>query len=270
MRNSCLLYYITDRSAFAGDESMRRARLLEKISEAARAGVDYIQLREKDLSTRELESLAHEAMNLIHKLRTENGELRTALLINSRTDVALAVGADGVHLRGDDIAPQEVRAIWLKSDAGRDGVSHFSPPLREVGVSREESHGVTTALASPEQSRRAHPETQSAAAMADPSRLPLIAVSCHSPIDLAEAATHGATFAVFAPVFEKKDSPKAQPTGLNQLREACKAKIPVLALGGITLGNAASCLDAGAAGIAAIRLFQENDIARVTHALRSL
>ena len=62
---NCLLYYITDRTAFPGDEPARRRRLLEKIAEAARAGVDYIQLREKDLSTRELESLAREAIRAV-------------------------------------------------------------------------------------------------------------------------------------------------------------------------------------------------------------
>ena len=108
----CLLYYITDRVAFPGDELSRRRLLLEKIQEAARAGVDYIQLREKDLSTRDLESLATEVARIIAQLRTENRELRTALLINSRTDVALAVGADGVHLRSNDISPQEVRTVW--------------------------------------------------------------------------------------------------------------------------------------------------------------
>src|SRR5450755_3340018 len=95
----CLLYYITDRTAFAPDEPTRRRRLLEKISEAARAGVDYIQLREKDLPTRDLESLARKAARIVAQLRTANRDLRTVLLINSRTDVALAVGADGVHLR---------------------------------------------------------------------------------------------------------------------------------------------------------------------------
>ena len=53
-------YYITDRSAFPGNELERRLRLLHKMTEATKAGVDYIQLREKDLSTRELESLARE------------------------------------------------------------------------------------------------------------------------------------------------------------------------------------------------------------------
>ena len=57
-----LLYYITDRAAFPGDEPTRRRRLLDKIAEAASHGIDYIQLREKDLSTRDLESLAREAM----------------------------------------------------------------------------------------------------------------------------------------------------------------------------------------------------------------
>src|SRR5690349_9702968 len=98
MPERCLLYYITDRTAVAGDEPTRRSRLLEEIAEATRAGVDYIQLREKDLSTRDLECLAQEAIGILTKLRTENRELTTALLINSRADVALAAGADGVHL----------------------------------------------------------------------------------------------------------------------------------------------------------------------------
>src|SRR5579859_727276 len=102
MAESCLLYYITDRIAFPGDELARRRRLLEKISEAARAGVDFIQLREKDLPSRDLELLAKEAMHLLHKLRTENRGLTTALLLNSRPDVALAAQAAGVHLRSQD------------------------------------------------------------------------------------------------------------------------------------------------------------------------
>jgi thiamine-phosphate pyrophosphorylase len=223
MAESCLLYYITDRTAFAADEPTRRSRLLEKISEATRAGVDYIQLREKNLHPRDLESLAKEAGSIIAKLRTENPELRTALLINSRTDIALAAHADGVHLRSDDISPEEVRAVWKK---------------RGVGVP----------------------------ARANSPQDPVIGVSCHSPEEVAQAAAGSASFAVFAPVFEKKD---AQPAGLDLLREACGANIPVLALGGVTLAKVQSCLEAGAAGIAAIRLFQENNIVEVTQRLRN-
>jgi len=220
MPEACRLYYITDRKAFAENEPTRRRRLLEKIAEGARANVDYIQLREKDLSTRDLESLAHEAVSIITQLRTKNRELRTTLLINSRTDVALAVQADGVHLRSNDISPQEVRKIW-HSGAGTPALQ-LSP------------------------------------------REPVIAVSCHSPEEVTQAAANAATFAVFAPVFEKKD---AQPAGLDLLHQACQTKIPVLALGGIPLANAYSCLQAGASGIAAIRLFQENDISQIARAL---
>ena len=83
-----------------------------------------------------------------------------------------------------------------------------------------------------------------------------------------QAAANAATFAVFAPVFEKRDVPGTRPTGLDALRQAWRAKIPVFALGGVTLQNAQSCVHAGAAGIAAIRLFQENKIAAVVHELR--
>jgi thiamine-phosphate pyrophosphorylase len=222
----CLLYYITDRSAFPGDEPTRRRRLLEKIAEATYAGVDYIQLREKDLPARDLESLAQEAVRIVAQLRTENRELRTALLINSRTDIALAMGADGVHLRSEDVSPQEVKLVWQRhSECGA------GAPARENSTPT-----------------------------------PLIAVSCHSPAEVAQAASSNASFAVFAPVFEKHG---AKPAGLTALHEACAANIPVLALGGITLENAHPCLEAGAAGIAAIRLFQDHNIAEVVKQLRS-
>ena len=127
MAQHSILYYITDRSAFPGDESARRRRLLEKISEAASVGIDYIQLREKDLCARDLESLAQDAMRIILQLRTENRELRTALLINSRTDVALAAAADGVHLPSNDVSPKDVRQVW-KCGAGT--------PARELRPAR--------------------------------------------------------------------------------------------------------------------------------------
>jgi thiamine-phosphate pyrophosphorylase len=201
---------------------MRRGLLLEKIAEAARCSVDYIQLREKDLPTRELEVLAGEAVSAI-RLGTGNREPRTALLVNSRTDVALAVGADGVHLPADDILPSQAREI-------------LSVYLRN-----------------------SKPESRSW----------LVGASCHSLAEVVRAAAEGADFAVFAPVFEKRDAPNTRPAGLDALREACGAAgIPVLALGGVRLENARACIEAGAAGIAGIRLFQEHDIAQVVQTLR--
>jgi thiamine-phosphate pyrophosphorylase len=96
-----------------------------------------------------------------------------------------------------------------------------------------------------------------------------ISVSCHQPGEVGQAAIAGADLALFAPVFAKKDSPSRRPAGLEALHQACQHEISVLALGGITLANASSCLDAGAVGLAAIRLFQENNIADVVRQLRS-
>ncbi len=218
MANRCLLYYITDRTQFRGDETQRRRALLTKIADAARTGVDYIQLREKDLSGRQLETLARQAVALVREVSG-----RTRLLVNSRVDVALATGADGVHLREEDVAPDDVRrARGAAANSGRQAQppDHF-----------------------------------------------LIGVSCHNVSDAKRAESEGADFAVFAPIFGKSGVPGTNPAGLVALEEACRAKIPVLALGGITLKNAAACLSVGAAGVAGIRLFQENKIDDVVRAL---
>jgi thiamine-phosphate pyrophosphorylase len=75
-------------------------------------------------------------------------------------------------------------------------------------------------------------------------------------------------------VFEKSGS--ANREGLEQLRRIChrtkaaQPRIPVWALGGITLENAQQCIAAGAAGIAAIRLFQQNDVHAIVKRLLSL
>jgi thiamine-phosphate pyrophosphorylase len=100
---------------------------------------------------------------------------------------------------------------------------------------------------------------------------PDIGVSCHTLAEVERAHVECAVFAVFGPVFEKKDEKSAddsRPAGLDLLRQACQHKIPVLALGGITLENAGACLNIGAAGVAGIRLFQENEIAEVVRRLR--
>jgi len=102
-----LLYYITDRTQFSGSEAQRCRHLLVKVREVVAAGVDYIQLREKDLPGRQLEQLACEVVDTVRRSRS-----KTRVLLNSRTDVALAIGADGVNLRSRDISPLEVRRIW--------------------------------------------------------------------------------------------------------------------------------------------------------------
>jgi len=209
-----ILYYISDRHAFPGNEGSQNEQLLRKIGEAARAGVDYIQLRERDLITHNLEALALNVRDRIDRSKADGPGPRVNFLINSRTDVALATGADGVHLPADNLNPMEIRHLWKQC--------------------RADEPGTVT-----------------------------ISVSCHSLEEAARAEASGADLAIFAPVFEKKDAPETTPTGLNALRQACQYKIPVIALGGITLENASACLEAGAAGIAGIRLFQEHNIQEI-------
>ncbi len=230
---SLLLYYITDRKQFAGSEADQRRALLERIAAAARAGVDYIQLREKDLPARDLEQLAREAVAAIRAM-TKDQRPTTRLLINSRTDVALACGADGVHLPAGDLPASEVRAI--------------------ASVAARDSQLATRNF--------------------------IVAVSCHSAAEVQSAYSHGADFVVFGPVFEKRGK---TGVGLKALSEACRgggpvpktegghrSAMPVLALGGVTLPNAAECLRAGAAGVAGIRLFQEGDVAAAVRQLRAV
>jgi len=228
----CQLYYITDRTQFPGDRAAQERRLLAKVAECAAAGVEMVQLREKDLEVRALEELAHKAMEAL-------GASRTRLLINSRTDVALACGAHGVHLRAHDLRASEVRSIFFQAAAFQATAFQATPPVR---------------------------------VRAQAGAIPVIGVSAHSVAEVASAEAHGADFAVFAPVFEKEGAGNRQ--GLEQLRLIChrgeraQPAMPVLALGGITLANAQRCLEAGAAGIAAIRLFQQNDVQAVAQKLR--
>lgn len=207
-----LLYAITDRHQLAGTD--KSAAVLEHIAVLARSGIDYIQLREKDLSSRDLERLAARCVQRVRAAGTP-----TKLLINARCDIAIASGADGVHLRS--VSSGEISAADARAIFDRAGIVH-----------------------------------------------PVIAVSCHSEQDVLRAEAEGADFAVFGPIFGKLNEPGV---GLDALRQICARKpapMPVFALGGVALENAEACVEAGAAGIAGIRLFSAPDLAGVVKRLR--
>jgi len=200
--------YVTDRSllppvARAGVDQV--GALLDHIEKAARAGVDWIQLREKDLEGRALFDLAAKAIAVTSAAR--NGKVQTRILVNDRLDVAWAARAAGVHMGETSLPVSE--ALRYRDQAGR---ADF-----------------------------------------------LVGASCHSLEGALHAAAEGADYIFFGPVFS---TPSKQafgpPQGLQKLGQICGAvSVPVLAIGGITSENAAACLRAGAAGIAAIRLFQQ-------------
>ncbi len=98
------IYLITDRK-----QTYKQRRLIDSVEELLRAGIRMVQLREKDLSAAELYPLARDFRLLTHKYNAH-------LLINDRIDIALAVGADGVHLGGHSLPIKKTREI-LGSDA---------------------------------------------------------------------------------------------------------------------------------------------------------
>ncbi len=208
-----ILCYVTDRrslpvarsSASHGPDSGESAEylenaLVETIRNAAATGVDWIQIREKDLEGRALATLVRRAMDATRGMGAK-------ILVNDRLDVALAAGADGIHL-GEASLPVEALAEWRRS-AGR---GEFQ-----------------------------------------------IGMSCHSVESARAAERGGADYIIFGPVFATPSKTSfGPPQGIACLREVCSTvRIPVLAIGGVTLKNTDSCIEVGAAGIAAIRLFQE-------------
>ena len=126
-----LLYYITDRRQFAGDEPARQRQLLKTIAAAAEGGVDYIELREPDLPAGTLVSLtraAVEAVGAVNRRRVEAGIAArpTRLLVHERLDVALAAGADGVFLPGDGLNAADARTVWHRAGHfDSRGAGHF-------------------------------------------------------------------------------------------------------------------------------------------------
>jgi thiamine-phosphate pyrophosphorylase len=100
----------------------------------------------------------------------------------------------------------------------------------------------------------------------------LIGVSTHSLAEARAARADGADFAVFGPIFDTPAKEKyGEPQGLKQL-ETITAELgafPVLALGGISVERIADCIEAGARGVAAIRMFDDpSQLDRVVDEIR--
>jgi thiamine-phosphate pyrophosphorylase len=183
------LCYITDRRA------LDPSPLLPVVLTAICAGLDFIQIREKDLPARALIEIAGPAV-------ADASGTKTRIVVNGRLDVALAVGAAGVHLGTQSLPARAVREHVPRSF--------------------------------------------------------LVGVSCHSLNEAMDAEAAGADYALLGPIFETPSKlPYGPPLDLTKLAEVtARVKLPVLALGGITIGRVKACVEAGASGIAGISIFQ--------------
>jgi len=176
---------------------------MEHVRRWSHEGVDYVQLREKQLSAGELVKLAVAMLEVLRESGT------TKLLVNGRSDVAVASGVDGVHLTSQtgELTAAQVGEVFRAAGAGR----------------------------------------------------PVISVSCHTLDEVGRAVGNGVDFILFGPVFEKRVEAEmvGEGVGLQRLQDACGTAdgVPVLALGGVTWPRAELCIEAGAAGVAGIRLF---------------
>jgi thiamine-phosphate pyrophosphorylase len=177
--------------------------VMEHVRRWSHEGVDYVQLREKQMAAGELVKLAVAMQAVLRESGT------TKLLVNGRPDVAIAAVADGVHLTSQEgeLAVEQVREVFEAAGASR----------------------------------------------------PLVSVSCHTLEEVRRAVSEGVDFILFGPVFEKRVEGEmvGDGVGLENLQEACDAadRTPVLALGGVTWPRAELCIEAGASGMAGIRLF---------------
>ena len=179
------LYLVTDRA-------LARGRPLADVVRAAVAGgVTCVQLREKEASAREFVAAARELLALLRPLGVP-------LIVNDRIDVALAAGADGVHVGQQDLSVADARRL--------------GPPGWIVGVSAE------------------------------------------SAADAAQAERDGADYVGASPVFATPTkTDHAPPLGLDGLRALRAAtKLPLVAIGGLHVGNARETIRAGADGLAVV------------------
>lgn len=169
------------------------------LSALAATGIDALQVRRKELSDRRL-------LALVARCRAALPPA-VAVLVNGRLDVAVAAGADGVHLPSSGLATAEVRRL-----ARRLGGPYY-----------------------------------------------LVGRSTHTPEEVARERDEGADYVTFGPVYPTPSKRgHGQPPGLEGLRAAAEAGLPVLALGGVDAGRVEALAAGGAYGAAAIRAFHDS------------
>ena len=189
--------------------SPERATLVERLRSAALGGATMIQVRERLLDDRAL-------AQFVRELVAATRDTACRVIVNDRTDIAIAAGAAGVHLKERSVMPRDVRRI----------VPH--PFLVGRSVHTQEDAAVTE-------------------------------------------REGGCDYLFFGTVFPTASKPDQHPVaGVDALRAVCAhVSLPVVAIGGVTVGRAREIGAAGAAGAAAISLFTDaGDLPATVAAMR--
>lgn len=178
------------------------ARLLQWVEAALKGGAQLVQYRDKSTDAQRRRQQAEALLALCR-------QHDRPLLINDDLQLALDIGADGLHLGRED--------------------GDLATARRQLGPTA------------------------------------LIGATCHQRLDWAEAAVAaGASYVAFGRFFASRSKPQAPPAPLGLLHEARRRlDVPIVAIGGISVDNARSVIEAGADAIAVIEgLFGSHDIAQ--------
>jgi thiamine-phosphate pyrophosphorylase len=143
-RKPPILCYVTDRHSLPIDSKIDSRAALSRIVEALiSSGIDWVQIREKDLTAREISALTNDAVRFSRahtKVDPQKGRpLATArIVVNDRLDIALATSANGVHLGENSLSAKDAKLLRE---------THPSPQPFCVGVSCHSIPAVQAAAA---------------------------------------------------------------------------------------------------------------------------
>lgn len=188
--------------------------------------------------------------------RRSLSDSRDGASVREKIQMAIEAGADWVQIREKDLPGRELLDLARSAvAAGRDHPGSRVIVNDRLDVAIAAGAGGVHLGGESLNAREVAPWCRNGNAPAEF----LVGVSCHSVEEAREAESVGASYIFFGPVF---DTPSKRglgaPQGVGGLAEICRnVRIPVIAIGGVDEANAAECIRAGAAGIAAIRMFQE-------------
>jgi len=192
---------------------------LEMAEQAILGGADMVQLRVKDWTDRKL-------IKIGEKLREITSSRKVLMTVNDRLDIALALGADGVHLGQQDMPLTLAKKLLMGEKTGTSSYERGKKGKLEKRSSFPEGHSVTC----------------------------FIGLSTHSLEEAVKAEKDGADYISIGPIFPTPSKPELRPIGLNSVRQVReRVSIPFFAIGGIDQGNVEEVIYAGAERVAVIR-----------------